>query len=161
MEFEHDAHRETHEKVGRYLSDFFEERFEDPDDGHYYVTYGSTVLEIGADPYGPEEAIVRIVAYCVQGVEVTESLERGLLETNLDLPVGGFALIDEDVFICYSLFGKDMDSRSLLHAIAAVANASDEYDDRIVAKYGGVTALERLRREEETAPDEDGEPSPG
>ncbi len=147
MEYEHDAHRKTHEKVERYLNQLFEEPFKDPDDGHFYVTYGSTVLEIAVDPYGPEEAIVRLVAYCVQGVEVSENLERGLLETNLDLPVGGFALIDQDVFLCYSLFGKTTDSRSLLDAIAGVANASDEYDDLIVAKFGGKTALERLRQE--------------
>ncbi len=147
MDFEHDAHRETHEKVERYLKQLFEDPFQDPDDGHFYVTYGSTVLEVAVDSYGPEEAIVRLVAYCVQGVEVSENLERGLLETNLDLPVGGFALIDQDVFLCYSLFGKTTDSRSLLDAIAAVANASDEYDDLIVAKFGGKTALERLRQE--------------
>lgn len=145
MDFEHAAHRETHEKVESFLGQLFEEPFQDPDDGHFYVTYGSTVLEVAVDPYGPEEAIVRLVAYCVQGVEVSENLERGLLETNLDLPVGGFALIDRDVFLCYSLFGKTTDSRSLLDAIAAVANTSDEYDDLIVAKFGGKTALERIR----------------
>ena len=144
MEFEHDLHRETHEKLGQYLGDFFDQPFRDPDDGHFYVTYGSTVLEISVDPYGPEETIVRLVAYCVQGVEVSENLERGLLETNLDLPVGGFSLIGNDVFLCYSVFGKTMDSRSLLDAIAAVATTSDEYDDRIVARFGGKTAVERL-----------------
>ena len=85
MEFEHDVHRDIHQKVDKYLSELFEEPYQDPDDGHFYVTYGSTVLEISVDPYGPEEAIVRLVAYCVQGVEVSENLERGLLETNLDL----------------------------------------------------------------------------
>ncbi len=151
MEFDHDTHRETHEKVGRYLDELFEKPFQDPDDGHYYVTYGSTVLEISVDGYGPEEAIVRLVAYCVQGVEVSESLERGLLETNLDLSVGAFALIDRDVFLCYSVFGKALDSRGLLNAIAAVASTSDEYDNRIVARFGGVTALEKLRQEGEEA----------
>ena len=147
MDYEHKAHQETHLKVGRYLHEFFEKPFEDPDDGHYYVTYGSTVLEVAVEAYGPEEAIVRLMAYCVQGVDVSENLERGLLETNLDLPVGSFALVDRDVFVCYTMFGKTTDSRSLLDAIAAVANTSDEYDDLIVAKYGGETALERLRHE--------------
>ena len=151
MKFEHDAHRKVHRKVGKYLSELFEDPYQDPDDGHFYVTYGSTVLEISVDAYGPEEAIVRLVAYCVQGVEVSENLERGLLETNLDLPVGGFSLIDRDVFLCYSLFGKAVDNRSLLDAIAGVATTSDEYDDRIVARFGGKTAMERLRQEEDEA----------
>lgn len=156
MDFEHDAHRQAYEKVGKYLEEFFEEPYRDPDDGHFYVTYGSTVLEIAVDAYGPEEAIVRIVAYCVQGVDVSENLERGLLETNLDLPIGGFALIDRDVFLCYSLIGKALGRRSLLDAIAAIANTTDEYDDLIVAKYGGMRALDRLRQgESEPAADED------
>lgn len=154
MQFENSAQDEAYEKVGRYLEDFFEEPYRDPEDGHYYVTYGSTVLEVSVDAYGPEEAIVRLVAYCVQGVDVSENLERGLLETNLDLPVGGFSLIDRDVFLCYSIFGKAIGRRSLLDAIAAVANTSDEYDDLIVAKYGGKRALDRLR-EEETQEDVD------
>ncbi len=148
MEFDNQAHRETYDKVGRYLEEFFEEPFRDPSDGHFYVRYGSTILEISVDPYGPEEAIVRIVSYCVQGVDVSENLERGLLETNLDLPIGSFALIGRDVFLCYSLLGKTTDRRSLLDAIAAVANTSDEYDDLIVAKFGGKTALERLSEQD-------------
>jgi hypothetical protein len=155
MEYEHEAHRETYEKVEKYLARLFEERFRDPDDGHFYVTYGSTVLEIAVDPYGPEEAIVRLMAYCVQGVSVDENLERGLLETNLDLPIGAFALVDRDVFLCYSVLGKNTDYRTLLDAIAAVANTSDEYDDLIVAKFGGETAIERLRREGEAASSKD------
>jgi hypothetical protein len=151
MEFEHETHRETHEKVRKYLGRLFDKPFQDPDDGHFYVTYGSTVLEIAVDAYGPEEAIVRMMAYCVQGVEVSENLERGLLETNLDLPIGAFALIGRDVFLCYSILGKATNYRSLLDALAAVANTSDEYDDLIVARFGGETAIERLRREGEQA----------
>ena len=153
MEFEHQAHEEAYEKVGRYLEDYFDQPYRDPEDGHYYVTYGSTVLEVSVDAYGPEEAIVRLVAYCVQGVSVNENLERGLLETNLDLPIGGFSLIDRDVFLCYSIFGKAIGRRSLLDAIAAIANTSDEYDDLIVAKYGGNRAIDSLREEEPSAPE--------
>lgn len=151
MEYEHQAHEDAYDKVGRYLEDYFDQPYRDPDDGHYYVTYGSTVLEISVDAYGPEEAIVRLVAYCVQGVDVSENLERGLLETNLDLPIGGFSLIDRDVFLCYSIFGKAIGRRSLLDAIAAIANTSDEYDDLIVAKYGGKRAIDSLREEQSPA----------
>lgn len=147
MEFEHEAHSEAYDKVGKYLEEFFDNPYRDPADGHFYVTYGSTVLEISVEGYGPEEAIVRLMAYCVQGVDVSENLERGLLETNLDLPIGGFSLIDRDVFLCYSIFGKAIGRRTLLDAIAAIANTSDEYDDLIVAKYGGERAVDRLREE--------------
>ena len=44
-----------------------------------------------------------------------------------------------------SVLGRAPDRGSLLAAIAAVANVPAEYDDRIVAKYGGQTALDRIR----------------
>ena len=40
---------------------------------------------------------------------------------------------------------QSFDRKNLLGTIAVVADVSDEYDDRIVEKYGGQTALERIR----------------
>ncbi|MCP4205273.1 MAG: YbjN domain-containing protein [bacterium] len=103
------------------------------------------MIEISVDPYGPEEITVTVMAYCVQGVEVDENLLLGLLELNHTLPFGAFSLVGTDIFFSYSIFGRTLERRNLLNAIAAVANISDDYDDRIVAKYGGETALDRIR----------------
>jgi hypothetical protein len=145
MEFAHEDHQATHSKVQEFLAELFEEPYLDPDNAHFYVGYGSTVLEISVEPYGPEETIVEVTAYCVQGVERTENLLLGLLELNHELPVGAFSLVGEDVFFSHTLFGKSLERNNLLGAIAAVANISDDYDDRIVDKYGGQTALDRIR----------------
>lgn len=145
MQFEHEHHQETHHSVERYLGELFEDPFLDPDNGHFYVGYGSTVLEVSVEPYGPEETIVLVTAYCAQGVEPEEDLLLGLLELNHELPVGGFSLVGQDVFYSHALFGKTLDRKNLLGAIAAVATISDDYDDRIVAKYGGQTALDRIQ----------------
>ena len=51
----------------------------------------------------------------------------------------------KDVFFSQALLGRSLDRKSLLGTIAAVANVSDEYDDRIVERYGGQTALDRIR----------------
>jgi len=146
MQFEHEHHQETHHSVERYLGELFEDPFLDPDNGHFYVAYGSTVLELSVEPYGPEETIVLVTAYCAQGVEPEEDLLLGLLELNHELPVGGFSLVGQDVFYSHALFGKTLDRKNLLGAIAAVATISDDYDDRIVAKYGGQTALDRIQQ---------------
>jgi len=145
MEFAHEDHQTTHSKVQEFLGELFEEPYLDPDNAHFYVGYGSTVLEISVEPYGPEETIVEVTAYCVQGVERTENLLLGLLELNHELPVGAFSLVGKDVFFSHTLFGKSLERNNLLGAIAAVANISDDYDDRIVDKYGGQTALDRIR----------------
>src|SRR5204863_1566077 len=101
--------------------------------------------EISVDPYGPEEAMVMVMAYCVQGVRLEPDLLLGLLELNHHLAFGSFSLVGRDLFLSHTIFGRSIDRSSLLGAIAAVANVSDEYDDRIVAKYGGQTALDRIR----------------
>jgi len=145
MKFAHDVHQQTHELVSEYLAELFDEPLLDDDSGHFYVSYGSTVLEIAVDPYGPEEAMVVVMAYCVHGVDLEQDLLLGLLEVNHELPFGAFSLVDQDVFFAQSLFGRSVQRTNLLGAIAAVANVSDEYDDRIVGKYGGQTALQRIR----------------
>jgi len=135
----------VHERVAEYLGELFEDPYLDEETGHHYVRYGSTVLEISVEPYGPEEAIVLVMAYCVQDVELVEDLLIGLLELNHELPVGSFSVVGSDVFFSHAIFGRSLDRRNLLGTIAAVATISDDYDNRIVEKFGGQTALERIR----------------
>jgi len=147
MEFNDESHSEVYDRVGVYLDELFDEDiFHEEETGHYYVRYGSTVLEISVDPYGPEETVVMIMAYCVQGVEVDRELLEGLLELNHSLPFGAFSLVGSDLFFHHALFGRTLERRNLLNAVAAVATISDDYDDRIVAKYGGQRALDRIRQ---------------
>ena len=145
MELTHTAHREAHERLCEYLGELFEDPYVDHDNGHVYVRYGTTVLELSVDPYGTDETMVTVMAYCVQGVQIEEDLLLGLLELNHHLPFGSFSLVGRDVYLSHSLFGSALDRPTLLGAIASVANVSDEYDDRIVARYGGQTALDRIR----------------
>ena len=142
--FEHAVQEETFQKVKEYLGELFEEPYHDPDD-HFYVRYGTTVLEISVEPYGPEEAVVTIMSYCVQDVEMEEDLLLGLLELNHQLLCGSFSVVGNDIFFAHSLFGKNLEPRDLLRAITSVATLADDYDDRIVARYGGQTALEKIQ----------------
>ena len=145
MESANAAQRETQRRVEEYLGELFEDPYLDPETSHFYVRYGTTVLEIAVDPYGPEDTMVQVMAYCVQGVRHEPDLLMGLLELNHHLPFGAFSLVGRDIFLSHSLFASALDGAVLLGAVAAVANTSDEYDDRIVAKYGGQTALDRIR----------------
>ena len=145
MHFEHRIQEETFHKVQEYLDELFDEPYLDPEGGHFYVRYGTTVLEISVEPYGSEEAVVTIMSYCVQDVEVDEELLAGLLELNHQLAIGSFSLLGNDIFFSYSLFGRDLEPRDLLRAVTSVATLADDYDDRIVAKFGGQTALERIQ----------------
>lgn len=145
MRFANQVQEETHAKLQEYLKELFDEPYLDPENNHFYVRYGSTVLEISNEPYGPEEAVVTIMSYCVQGVEIDEELLTGLLELNHRIPFAAFSLVGDDIFISHSLFGRCLDRSNLITAIAAVATLSDDYDDQIVAQYGGQTALQRIQ----------------
>lgn len=144
MQFENESHRDAFAKVREYVDELIDEPYLDEESGHFYGRFGSTVLEISVDPYGPEEIVVKVMAYCVQGARVEESLLEGLLQLNHTLPMGSFSLVGTDVFFSHSLFGRSLEPRNFLNAIAAVATVADDYDDRIVARYGGETALERI-----------------
>lgn len=143
--FESPAHEETFQKLKEYLGELFDEPYHDPENDHFYVRYGTTVLEISVENYGSEETMVVIMSYCVQDVELDDELMAGLLDLNHRLPCGHFSVVGNDIFFAHSLFGRSLDPRDLLRAITAVANIADDYDDRIVAKYGGQTALERIQ----------------
>ena len=146
MEFAHDEHREVYKRVGIYLRELFDESlYHDQQSGHFYVTYGSTVLEISVDPHGAEEVMVMIMAYCVQGVEIDDELLLGLLESNHSLPFGAFSVVGNDIYFQHALFGRTLERSNLLNAVSAVADISDEYDDAISAKFGGQRALDRIR----------------
>lgn len=145
MDFENDVQAQTYARVEEYLGELFDEPVHEEEDGHFYVRFGSTVLEISVDPYGPEEASVVVMAYCAQDVELEEELLLGLLELNHSLPFGGFSIVGSDAFFSYSILGHNLDRRTLLSALNTVATVSDEYDDRIVEKYGGQTALQKIR----------------
>jgi len=143
--FEHAFQEETFNKVREYLGELFEEPYHDPENDHFYVRYGTTVLEISVDAYGAEEAVVNIMSYCVQDVEIEEDLLLGLLELNHELLCGSFSVVGNDIYFAHSLFGRSLDPRDLLRAITSVATVADDYDDRIVARYGGQTALEKIQ----------------
>lgn len=144
MQFEHEIHAETFRKVEEYLGELFEDPYLDPE-GYFYVRYGTTVLEISVAACGPEEAVVTIQSYCVQDVEPDEELMAGLLELNHRITVGSFSMEGNDIFFAHSLFGRHLEPRDLLRTITSVAEIADEYDDKIVARYGGQTALERIQ----------------
>ncbi|MEL7058449.1 MAG: YbjN domain-containing protein [Acidobacteriota bacterium] len=140
---------ELERRLGVYLAELFDEVIEE--EGQFYVSYGSTVLEIGAEEHRGEDIEVAdgttivIMAYCVQGAEVDEELATALLEANHTLPFGAFSVVGRDIFFSHTLFADDLERQSLFHAVAAVAEISDRYDDRIVARFGGQRALDRIR----------------
>jgi hypothetical protein len=144
-QFHTHCQEEVYRQVKTYLDELVEEHFDDADHCDFYLKYGSTVLEISIDPYEEDDAVIEILAFCVQGVEQTFELMSELLRLNAEVPLGAFSMVGQDIFYSHSFLGRRLRPEQLIASLDSVASISDLYDERLVARYGGETALERLR----------------
>lgn len=146
--FHTQCQEEVYRQVKTYLDELVEEHFDDADHCDFYLKYGSTVLEISIEPYEEDDAVIEILAFVVQGVEQTYELMAELLKLNAEVPLGAFSMCGQDIFFSHSFLGRRLRPEQLIASLDSVASISDLYDERLVAKYGGETALERLRNTE-------------
>jgi T3SS (YopN, CesT) and YbjN peptide-binding chaperone 1 len=144
-QFHTECQEEVYRQVKTYLDELVEEHFDDADHCDFYLKYGSTVLEISIEPYEEDDAVIDILAFCVQGVEPSFELMQELLRLNSEVPLGAFSMVEGDIFYSHSFLGRRLRPEQLIASLDNVASISDLYDERLVAKYGGETALEHLR----------------
>lgn len=117
------------------------------DDRLYTVKQGSTYVMINVVPWGPDKALVRCVAQLVKGVRMEGNLALELLELNAHLRFGAFAYekdAESLLFLHSILGGPTLDPEELLATVRDVAVIADEYDDRIIKRYGGQTMMDLL-----------------
>jgi len=143
--FHTQCQEEVYRQVKQYLDELVDEHFDDADHCDFYLKYGSTVLEISIEPYEEDDAVIEILAFCVQDVEPTFDLMSELLRLNSEVLIGGFSMDGRDIFFSHSFLGRRLRPEQLIASLDAVASISDEYDEQLVEAYGGETALERLR----------------
>jgi hypothetical protein len=143
--FHTSCQEEVYRKVKSYLDELVDEHFDDAEHCDFYLKYGSTVVEISIEPFEEDDAVIEILAFCVQGVEPSLDLLRELLRLNAEVQLGAFSMIDGDVFFSHSFLGRRLQPDQLIASLNEVAAVSDEYDEQIVERFGGQTALDRLR----------------
>lgn len=146
-QFNTQTQEEVYRQVKSYLDELVDEHFDDAEHCDFYLKYGSTVLEISIYPYEEDDAVVEVLAFCVQGVEPSFDLMQELLELNSEIALGAFSMVGNEVFFSHSFLGRRLRPEQLMASLDAVASISDEYDEQIVAKFGGETAIERLRNQ--------------
>jgi hypothetical protein len=143
--FHTQCQEEVYRQVKSYLDELVDEHFDDAEHCDFYLKYGSTVLEISIDPYEEDDAVIEVLAFCVQGCEPSFELMQELLRLNSELPLGAFSMVERDIFFSHSFLGRRLQGEQLIASLNTVATVSDDFDERLVAKYGGETAIERLR----------------
>jgi len=145
-QFHTKCQEEVYRTVKSHLDELVEEHFDDAEHCDFYLKYGSTVLEISIEPYEEDDAVLEILAFVVQDVEPSFELMRELLQINSEVALGAFSVVGRDVFYSHSFLGRRLQGEQLIASLELVATIADEYDEQIVQKYGGTTALDSLRR---------------
>ena len=146
-QFHTECQEEVYRQVKSYLDELVDEHFDDAEHCDFYLKYGSTVLEISIHPYQEDDAVIEILAFCVQGVDPSFEMMQELLRLNSEVALGAFSMLGKDIFFSHSFLGRRLRPEQLIASLDVVANISDEYDEQIVAAFGGETAIERLRHE--------------
>ncbi|HUP49948.1 MAG TPA: YbjN domain-containing protein [Thermoanaerobaculia bacterium] len=144
-QFHTECQEEVYRQVKSYLDELVDEHFDDAEHCDFYLKYGSTVLEVSIHPYEEDDAVVEVLAFCVKGAEPTAELMQELLEINTEVVLGAFSMVRDEIFFSHSFLGRRLRPEQLIASLDMVASTSDEYDEQIVSKFGGETALERLR----------------
>ncbi|MFN5980493.1 MAG: T3SS (YopN, CesT) and YbjN peptide-binding chaperone 1, partial [Pseudanabaena sp.] len=84
-------------------------------------------------------------SYVVVGSELKPDLMRYLLEENAKMIFGAFGISpDNEILFEHSIIGSTCNIKELEVSVKAVMEIADEYDDKIVNRWGGKRALDRI-----------------
>jgi hypothetical protein len=117
------------------------------DDSLYVIKQGSAYVMINIVPWGDNKAMVRCTSQLVKGVDVDGGLAKQLLELNAHLRFGAFAWEKSDQVVLFThtiLGGTTLDPEELMATLRDVALIADEYDDKLMKKYGGQRMIDLL-----------------
>lgn len=142
--FETIAQEAIYDRIAAWLREIFGEFAFFPDDAPIVgVTFGSTFAMTSVYPWGENDAIVATYARVAEDVAFTPDLLYYLLKLNSDFNFGAFS-IDENGVINFkhSLVGSTCDKEELRVSVKLTVQTADEYDDKIVARWGGKRAID-------------------
>jgi hypothetical protein len=146
IQFDSEAQKACYEKVLPWIKEIFGElAVQIRDDAPAVaVQHGSAFIQTAVYPWGDNDAVVQTRSYVVTGAEPTQDLMQYLLHENDSMRFGAFGLDkDNDIFFEYAIVGSTVDREELKAATVAVALTADDYDDKIVERFGGQRALDR------------------
>jgi hypothetical protein len=145
VQFETEAQADCYAKITPWMQQFFESTpIEHRGENLFVTRFGSAVAHTRVIPWGTDEAIILTRSCIVTEVEITADLTYYLLRENDNLYFGRFAIDNENSIIFeHGLVGSTCDSEELRTSVIAVIRFADEYDDKIVERWGGQRALDR------------------
>lgn len=147
MEFLTEAQEQCYNQIREMLESLFGDDVVPREDVPVFGLHmGSALAEAVVYPWAEDDAVVTTRAYVVRGAEVTADLMRFLLQENDKLRFGGFGIDEDgDIFFQHAIVGSTADPEELRASLLAVVITADEYDDKIIEKYGGQSALDFIK----------------
>ncbi|ELS31749.1 hypothetical protein Pse7429DRAFT_2855 [Pseudanabaena biceps PCC 7429] len=146
LKFQTAAQEACYEKVVTWMQEIFGKcpcaRQDIPGLG---VFMGSALVEVLIFPWDEDDAVINTRSYVVVGAALTPDLIRYLLEENAKMIFGAFGISpDNEILFEHSIVGSTCDIKELEASVKAVMEIADEYDDKIVQRWGGKRALDRI-----------------
>ena len=147
MEFKTEAQRAGYERCLGLAKEVFGESINIMDDRPgFSLVAGSTLVTAFVIPWGDDGATLQAYAPVVTGAEMNLELAMFLLHENDDMRFGAFSVnTDGTIYYNYNVVAGTIDKEEFRATILAVVATADEYDDRIVAKWGGQTVRDGAR----------------
>jgi hypothetical protein len=145
MEFKTPAQQKIYETVLPLVKELFGEMVAVREDTPTFgVRSGSAWVQTWVSAWGDDDATVTTRAWLTTGTELTVDFARFLLNANDQMRFGAFGIDkDGDTFFEHTILGSTATKAELKASILAVAGTSDDADDDIVARFGGVRMADR------------------
>ena len=137
--------QKTLDKVSTWIQEFFSHvPFETLDNEPGFGLFmGSAWVEVSVQPW-KEDTVINVSSNVVSGATIDQELLQFLLHENNELVFGAFSMTPEgDIYFQHTIVGATCDPEELQASVNEVLEVADEYDDRIVAKWGGQRALDK------------------
>jgi len=146
IEFKTAAQKACYEKIVPMMKELFGELAMFRDNAPVVlVPVGSTYASTAVYAWGDDEATITTRAYVVTKVELTPELMLFLLQENDTMRFGAFGVdSDKDIFFEHTIVGSTCDKAELRASVIAVVRTADQYDDQIMARWGGQRAVDRV-----------------
>lgn len=147
MKFENAAQKQTYDKVAKWLQELWGEKPKASSRVPIFSVHaGSAVIQVSVKPLGEDDCYVVAISWVVRDVELEPDLMEYLLRENDHVKFGGFGVDDDDdIFFRHAIVGSTIDKKELEMLVVAVAITADEYDDKIIERWGGQSGVDHMK----------------
>jgi len=148
--FASDGHQAAYYKVAAFLWELTSRFGYSRSQPHFHFDQGSARVTVSVRPYMKNDALVEVCSWFLFGApdaKTNVDLHQRLLRYNAESNFVRYGIDDDgDVCASYSLIASYCTRIDLGAAISAVANAADELDDKLQARFGGLRHIDKQTR---------------